>query len=245
MARARKRHVQEAFEFRTHGGKRRGAGRPRKTRRQCQPHTKRPPLSRHSAVHAVLRVEADIGTLRRRDAYRAIRRALRTVLRRSDFRVVHISLQGAHVHLVVEADDERALARGMRGFEIAAARRLNAAVSAARRRTRRGRVFADRYHARILHSPRDVRAVINYVLNNWRHHGEDCTIDTADWHVDYFSSGPTFDGWAEHKPPLPSRYEPLPTSPPATWLLRTGWTKHGPISLYSVPGRDCDEGIAG
>ncbi len=166
------------------------------------------------------------------------------MLRRRDFRVVHVSLQGAHVHLVVEADDERALARGMRALEIAAARRLNAAISEARRRARRGRVFADRYHARILSSPRDVRAVINYVLNNWRHHGEDSSLDTMQWHVDYFSSGPTFDGWAEPAPPLPSRYEPLPTSRPTTWLLRTGWTKHGPISMYAVPGRDCDEGAA-
>jgi REP element-mobilizing transposase RayT len=189
-------------------------------------------------------MEADVGTLRRRDAYHAIRLALRTVLRRNDFRVVHISLQEGHVHLVVEAHDERALARGMRAFEIAAARRLNSAISAARHRTRRGRVFADRYHARILNTPRDVRHVINYVVNNWRHHGEDHSIDTMDWHVDYFSSGPTFDGWAEPTPPLPARYEPLPTSPPATWLLRTGWAKHGPISLYAVPGRDCDEGAA-
>jgi len=146
------------------------------------------------------------------------------------------------VHLVVEANDAGALARGMRAFEIAAARRLNDAVSKARAHTRRGRVFADRYHARILRSPREVRHVINYVLNNWRHHREDVDIATVHWHLDYYSSAPTFDGWAEPKPPLPSRYEPLPTSPPATWLLRTGWTKHGAISKYEVPGRDCDEG---
>jgi REP element-mobilizing transposase RayT len=243
MARSRKRHIQQTLEFRTHGGKRKGAGRPRKSRRRCEPHTKRPPLSRHSSVHTVLRIEDDVGTLRRRDAYHAIRLALKTVLSRRDFRVVHASLQDAHVHLVVEADDEHALARGMRAFEIAAARSLNNAISESRNRTRRGRVFADRYHARILSSPRDVRRVINYVLNNWRHHGEHSSIDTMDWHVDYFSSGPTFDGWAEPKPPLPRRYEPLPTSPPATWLLRTGWRKHGPISMYAVPGRDCDEGM--
>jgi len=242
MARPRKRHIQRALEFRTHGGKRAGAGRPRKTPRRSEPHTKRPALSRHSPVHATLRVEVDIGTLRRRDTYHAIRKALRTVLRRDDFRVVHVSLQDVHVHLVVEANDERALARGMRAFEIAAAHRLNAAITEARGRARRGRVFADRYHARILRTPRDVRNVINYVLNNWRHHREDVDLVSINWHVDYFSSGPTFDGWAEPKPPLPSLYEPLATSPPATWVLRTGWTKHGAISMYAVPGRECDGG---
>jgi REP element-mobilizing transposase RayT len=195
-------------------------------------------------AHAILRVEKDVGTLRRRDAYHAIRVAVRSSLRRRDFRVVHISLQDAHVHLVVEADDERALARGMRGLDIAMARRLNAAISGERRTRRSGRVFSDRYHARILRTPADVRNVIGYVLNNWRHHGEDRSIDTLEWHVDYFSSGPTFDGWAEPRPALPSKYQPLETSPPSTWLLRTGWKRGGPISTYAVPGRDCHEGRA-
>jgi putative transposase len=243
MARPRKRHIQQALEFRTHGGKRTGAGRPRKAPGRREPHTKRPPLSRHAPAHVILRIEASVGTLRRRDAYHAIRLAMQTVLSRTDFRIVHASLERAHIHLVVEADDARSLARGMRAFEIAAARRLNAAISAARNRSRRGRVFADRYRARILRTPRDVRNVINYVLNNWRHHHEHVDIDAMNWHVDYFSSGPTFDGWAELKPPLPARYEPLATSPPATWLLRSGWTKHGAISMYAVPGRECDEGM--
>jgi REP element-mobilizing transposase RayT len=241
MARARKRHIQQSLEFRTHGGKRRGAGRRRKPGRKCEPHTTRPPLSRHNPSHTILRIEADLGSLRRRDAYDAIRRAMRAVVRRRDFRIVHISLQEAHVHLVVEADDAGALARGMRAFEIACARRLNAAISNHRRTPRRGRVFADRYHARALRTPGEVRNVINYVLNNWRHHGEHLDLEATSWHVDYFSSGPTWDGWAETRPPLPRAYEPLETSAPATWLLRTGWMKRGQISMYAVPGRECDE----
>jgi len=199
-------------------------------------------MSRHSPAHTILRVERDIATLRKRDAYHAIRIALRSSLSRPDFRVVHISLQRKHIHLVVEADDERALACGMRGLEIAIARRLNAAISDERGTRRSGRVFSDRYHARILRTPRDVRNVIGYVLNNWRHHDEHREIDAMSWHVDYFSSAPTFDGWAEGRPPLPSEYQPLETSPPATWLLGTGWRRHGPISMYAVPGRECYEG---
>jgi REP-associated tyrosine transposase len=187
------------------------------------------------------RIEDDIRSLRRRDAYHAIRRATHAVLPRRDFRIVHISLQHSHIHLVVEADNERALACGMRAFEIACARRLNAAVSAERRNPRRGRVFADRYYARALRTPGEVRNVINYVLNNWRHHGEHVDIEAMSWHVDYFSSGPTWGGWAETPPPLPGKYEPLETSPPATWLLNTGWKKRGAISMYAVPGRDYEE----
>jgi len=195
--RCRKRHVQQSLELRTHGGKRRGAGRPRKGRRKNEPHVKRPSLSRRSPAHTILRVEKDIATLRKRDAYHAIRIALRSSLRRPDFRVVHMSLQRKHIHLVVEADDACALARGMRGLEIAMAKRLNTAISDGRGTRRTGRVFRDRYHARILRSPRDVRNVIGYVLNNWRHHDEHRELEAMSWDVDYFSSGPTFDGWAE------------------------------------------------
>jgi hypothetical protein len=33
---------------------------------------------------------------------------------RDDFRLAHYSIQGNHAHLIVEADDERALGRGMK-----------------------------------------------------------------------------------------------------------------------------------
>jgi hypothetical protein len=37
---------------------------------------------------------------------------------------------------------------------------------------RSGKVFHERYHARHLRSPRQVRNVLVYVLNNWRKHDE-------------------------------------------------------------------------
>jgi hypothetical protein len=46
------------------------------------------------------------------------------------------------IHLVVEANDKLALARGMQGFQVSAARGINRAAK------RSGRVFADRYRAR-------------------------------------------------------------------------------------------------
>ncbi len=58
------------------------------------------------------------------------------------------------LELIVEADDRIALARGMQGFQIAAARALNRAFG------RRGAVFADRYHARPLATRAAVRAAV-------------------------------------------------------------------------------------
>jgi hypothetical protein len=184
----------------------------------------------------------DIESLRKRHCYHAFRTALMTAYRRTDFRVVHISLQRIHAHFVVEADDERALAKGMQGLQVATARRLNAAISKQQRRTRRGRVFADRYHARILRTPTEVRHAINYVLNNWRHHDEHVGLESSSWQVDYFSSGPTFTRWREPIPPLPSKYLPLQTHKPTSWLLSIGWTRTGTISMFSRPGHECHEG---
>ena len=228
--------------FTTRGGKRKRAGRPRKGFRASEKHETRPPLRAREPVHVILRVERELGGLRRGRAYQAFRRALQTALKRLDFRVVQISLQREHVHLVVEANDERALAKGMQGLQIAAARYLNAVVWHERGVRRKGRVFVDRYHARILRTPTEVRNVLNYVMNNWRHHHEDEGFESQFWDVDYLSSAPSFPHWREGAPALPPWYERLPTSLPDSWLLRVGWMRAGELSWRAVPGSRCDEG---
>jgi REP element-mobilizing transposase RayT len=239
--RPRKHHVQEPLPFPKRGGKRKGAGRPKKSFRASERHKRREALPARCPVHATLRIDTAVGSLRKRYAYHAIRRALPSTFRRDDFRVCQLSLQRDHVHMIVEASDERALARGMQGFEIAAARRLNAAVSKERGHARRGRVFSDRYHARILRTPTQVRNALNYVLNNWRHHSEDHSVESTSWVVDYFSSAPTFTRWKERPPDLPTKYETLPMQPPSTWLLSVGWMKAGEISMYAIGGSECHE----
>jgi REP element-mobilizing transposase RayT len=237
MSRPRKHHIQEPLPFPKRGGKRKGAGRPKKSFRASERHKKRERLPARFPVEITLRVERKVGSLRKYDAYHAIRRALPSTFRRTDFRISQISLQDDHVHLIAEARDERALARGMQGFEIAAAHRLNAAISKKRGRVRHGRVFSDRYHARILRTPTEVKRALNYVLNNWRHHNQHHGIESMHWDVDYFSSGPTFTGWKEPLPDPPTTtYEPLPMRPPSTWLLSIGWTRAGELSMFAVPG---------
>jgi len=237
----RKRHIQETIPFRQHGGKRKGAGRPKKGFRASERHKKREALPARCPAHVTLRVDKAVGTLRKRHAYHAIKQALSSTFRRTDFRICQITLQDGHLHLIVEASDERALARGMQGFEIAAAHGLNAAIARERGSPRHGRVFSDRYHARILRTPTEVRRALNYVLNNWRHHSEHRAFESINWNVDYFSSAPTFNRWKEPAPGLPTMYEPLPMRPPSTWLLSVGWTKAGEISMFATPGPDGHE----
>jgi REP element-mobilizing transposase RayT len=232
---ARKKHVQQLL-WKPRGGKRRGAGRPPKGFRSSERHRTREAFRANQPVHVTLRVEGAVGNLRRRDAYHALRRAMLVVADRNDFRIVHISLERDHVHLIVEASDKDALARGMHVFEIVAAKFLNKVITRETGRLRRGRVFGDRYHAVVIKSPKQMRNTLSYVLNNWRRHRQDEGVDSMFWDVDYFSSGPVFTGWDEGPQPLPSGYQPLPVRGARTWLLSTGWRKAGSISLRARPG---------
>jgi REP element-mobilizing transposase RayT len=228
--------------FKKRGGKRRGAGRPPKGARAGSPHKTRPELAARYPVHVVLRVIGAVGNLRRRFTYKAIREATFTTARRGDFRIVHLSIQRTHLHLLVEADDKDALALGMQGFQISAAKHLNAAISRGKLGPRRrGTVFPDRYHAEIITSPRQARHTLSYVLSNWRKHQEDRAQPMNAWTIDWFSSAVTFPGWAEYgdEPFLwrgPQTYDPLIVYQPKTWLLREGWKKQGTaISYREVP----------
>jgi REP element-mobilizing transposase RayT len=214
----------------TRGGKRRGAGRPPKRKRAGSPHKKRPPLRPNISVHVTLRVVHAVGNLRKRLMYQALRWAtLAIVANHEDCRIVHISVQRDHIHLLVEADNEQALAKGMQAFEVSAAKRLNAKVR------RKGQVFTDRYHSEYITTPRQARNALAYVLNNWRKHREDRALTPragVKFEHDWFSSGWMFGGWLERAndlfiPPTPDGFESLVVWFPRTWLLTTGEIQSG------------------
>ena len=184
-------------------------------------------------MHVTLRAISDVGRLRRRDAYHAIREATAVVVGRTDFRIVEVSIQHNHVHLIIEANDKRALANGVRAFMISATRRLNAATG------RRGAVF-ERYHLTVLRTPRQVRHALAYVLCNWRRHREHLGgLAQARTPLDPYSSAPSFTGWRRRPVELglPRGYKPLLVCGARTWLLTIGWRAHyPPLDPLEVPG---------
>ena len=154
---------------------------------------------------------------------------------RDDFRITEFNCESNHLHLMVEASGRAALARGMQRFKSCLARKLNRALG------RSGAVFDDRYHARPLRTPREVRHVLRYILNNARHHAADRgrTLD-PDW-FDPYSSAPWFTGWTAPLEPYSGwTYEllrrPPPTASATVWLLTVGWRRHGLIGRSEVPG---------
>ncbi len=229
-----RRHQQLALDLRprTRGGKREGAGRKKTGRCSDAPHRARPDVRRYDVQHVVLRTRKDVPRLRRGKTYAAIARALRRTLGKSAFRVCHTSIQRNHLHFLVEANDKAALSHGMRSLAITAARAINRVLE------RKGKVFAYRYHATPIASPRQMRNALSYVLNNWRRHDEDESCEAAHRAtLDPYSTAIHFRGWREGAFAPPPQYEPLPSAAPQTWLLRAGWERHGPISAFEVPGR--------
>jgi REP-associated tyrosine transposase len=136
-------------------------------------------------------------------------------------------VQADHVHLVVEADDRVALSHGASGLAIRLARTVNRLLR------RRGRVWGDRYHARALATPREVRHALVYVLMNWRKH-----VHRARG-LDPCASAFWFDGWQTRAPPANQfNWNPTdepPVVPARTWLGTTGWRRHGLVDVRECP----------
>ncbi|MEO6775436.1 MAG: transposase, partial [Kofleriaceae bacterium] len=211
------------------GGKRVGAGRKKTGRCRDAPHRKRPVLERLHPVHVVLRHTGRL-SWRTRTYYDHVRRALRGMLGRDDFRVCHISIQDTHLHLLVEAVDRKALARGMQSFAIRLARQVHSDGGC-------GKVFEYRYHATQIRTASHARHALSYVLNNWRRH----RLDVENGRVltqklDVYGSGIGFDGWIDRRPfDIPRGYEPLPVSRAQTALLGFEWQRYGLIDFFETP----------
>jgi REP element-mobilizing transposase RayT len=169
---------------------------------------------------------------------RAIERTFAAGCVRPGFRLVHYSLQGNHVHLVVEAHDQVALGRGMMAIGARVARAVNRVAK------RSGPVLAERYHHRLLPTPREVRNALRYVLLNSRRHvamknraalrAVRCVLDPA-------SSARWFDGWKRGLALTRATkgigpVAPRPVARARTWLLGIGWRRHGLLDPADVPG---------
>jgi REP element-mobilizing transposase RayT len=234
--RSRKRHVQLALvqarrpEAGKHGGWRPGAGRPKKA--GAVSHSTRPSEPGRFPQHVTLRIAEGVSSLASERYLKVIRGAIRAS-HKGGFRICEFNVLGNHLHLVTEASSKQALASGVAGFEVRVARRLNAAMG------RGGKLFPDRYHARYLKSPREVRNVLRYVLLNRKHHAAEKRFNKM-W-IDPFSSAAWFGGWAQ-----PVRGDEVwkrellamdrPTAKATVWLLTDGWKKHGLLRFDDRPG---------
>lgn len=225
-----------------HGGWRAGAGRPVGKGRRNVRHRVRESHRAEHPLHVVLR--SSFQPLRSQFVFPTLRTALARATRaRSDFRVVHFSVQLDHLHLIVEATTKTALARGMQGLAIRVAKQINALLG------RHGKIWADRFFSRELSSPRTVHRAIGYVLGNFQKHARASNYPHR-YRIDPYSSAPYFAGFLELQGFAPDELAPqreLPLTPRGvppprfdaetpclgaqTWLANRGWKRGGVLKL--------------
>ena len=111
--------------LRPRGGKRRGAGRKPRGARAGVAHRPRPVIRKLTPVHVTVKLVPDVGSLRKRKLIASMREAFRAGKVKDGFRICQFSIQRDHMHVVTEAESNQALSRGMQGWEIRVARRVN------------------------------------------------------------------------------------------------------------------------
>ncbi len=224
------------------GGRRVRAGRKLEAgKKPSLRHGSRERFVRPMPAHVTLRLRPELVSLRTVRLVREIEDTFSQGCERSEFRLVHYSLQGNHAHLIVEARDRDALGRGMKAIGARLARAVNRVMG------RSGPVLADRYHLRLLPTPKEVRNALRYVLLNARRHAAEASIAVRTAAVrpirlDPASSGRWFDGWKRRTPDTgrddstapPARHRPVARA--RTWLLTVGWRRHGLLEPADVPG---------
>ena len=122
--------------------------------RAAIPHRPKEDFRPWQPVHVTVRMAPRVWNLRSQRSFAIVDRAMAGVRRRTDFRVVHFTVLGNHLHAIVEAGGARALATGMRALSIRLARGLNAMMG------RNGPVLEDRYDAHVLKTPAEVRNAV-------------------------------------------------------------------------------------
>jgi putative transposase len=177
------------------------------------PHVRRADFAGRNPVHVTQRMRPGVGHLRTQTRFALIKDALSEASGRFGMQVVHFSVQGNHLHLIVEGDGKVALSKSMKGLAVRIAVGLN------RLAKRRGTVFVDRYHAHVMETPRQVANTIRYVLDNSRKHGREEL--PARWRDPFASS------------------VAAPLHEPKVWLLRDGWMRAAEFRTAALgrPGR--------
>ena len=200
--------------------RRHAGGRPPNGDRAGVPHLRREQLSRHHAVHVTLRTVNSVPGMRKQRAVSALEEAFKGARVRFGMRIVHYSVQGNHLHLLVEAEDRESLAKGMQGLAIRVAKAVNRVFR------RGGQVWADRYHSHVLKTRREAANALRYILGNFARHAQQWG-GTARRFADVCTSI-RFLGFTDREDPVAA---------PRTWLLRVGWRLEPPRRVNAVAQR--------
>jgi REP element-mobilizing transposase RayT len=190
---------QETFAF-AQGRRKRRARRsgprlgrpPRPERLGFVPHVARGSHDARHPVHVSIKRALRAPSLRSESVRIALVQEIARAVARG-VRVLHYCIQHDHVHLLIEADDQTKLARGLQLLFSRIAFAVN------RIALRSGSLFRDRHHRHELRTPTETRRALVYVLFNTRKHdsGRASTIEGHLGWLDRCSSCVWFTDWGE------------------------------------------------
>lgn len=132
-------------------------------------HTSRPILKRPASLHLTVKVRKNKAEIKNKSVLKLLKHAIQNA-RRQGLRVIHYSLEYDHVHLLIEAENNFILGRGMQSFGVTMAKGIN------RLKRLKGSVYKHRYHFRMIFSTRQLKYVMNYIFTNGMKHKRSKTI---------------------------------------------------------------------
>ncbi len=146
----------------SHGGRRPNSGRKRLHSKGVA-HARREKVRSFTPLHVNFKYKLQV---KNKEGLKALHKAIKNA-RTHGLKIIHFSLQHNHVHLIIEAVNNKTLTKGMRSLTITLAKLLN-----------KGRVQLERYHLHVLKSNREIRNAIRYVLFNEQKHHKKMTLDS-------------------------------------------------------------------
>ena len=136
------------------GGLRVNAGRRRKCSKGVA-HSNREKISHREPLHVNFKYRLPV---RNKETLKLLKRSIQNA-RKHGLQVLQYSFQHNHIHLILQADSNATLTKGMRSLTITFAKGL-----------KQGRVQVERYHLHILKTAREVKHALHYVLFNQQKH---------------------------------------------------------------------------
>jgi REP element-mobilizing transposase RayT len=127
-------------------------------------HTKRPYIKKPASLHLTIKVKKNKAEIKNKSVLKILKRAIFNS-RKQGLKVIHFSLEYDHVHLLIEAENNHTLGKGMQAFGVTLSKAIN------RLKKLKGGVYKHRYHFRQISSTRDLKRVMNYIFTNGIKHG--------------------------------------------------------------------------
>jgi len=139
-----------------------GAGRPALWDKGIR-HTLRPRLKKASSLHLTIKVKKIKAEIKNKAVLNLLKRAISNA-RKQGLIIIHYTLEYDHINLLIEADNNSTLAKGMQSLGVTLSKGIN------RLKKLKGAVYKHRYHFRQISSPSELKKVMSYIFNNGLKH---------------------------------------------------------------------------